>query len=71
MPTVEVKPELLRWAIGRSGLSMENEEYAPEVKRKVPIPNVFVEFDIEYTNTFEMLRDLKVKFIRKTKKPKK
>lgn len=48
-----------------------HEEYAPEVKRKVPMPNVCVEFDIKFVNTFEMLRDLRVKFTRRTKKSKK
>ncbi len=44
------------------------EEYAPEVKRKVPIPNVCEEFEVEYVNTFEMLRALNVKFVRSTKR---
>ena len=35
-----------------------HEEYAPDVKKKVPIPNVCVEFDVDYCNTFDMLRDL-------------
>jgi hypothetical protein len=39
------------------------EEYAPDVRKKVPIPNVCLEFDAEYTNTFEMLRDLRVRFV--------
>jgi hypothetical protein len=44
-----------------------HEQYAPDARRKVPIPNVCVEFDIEYANTFEMLRELGEKFIRRTK----
>jgi len=44
------------------------EEYAPDVKRKVPMPNVCIEFDIECVNTFTMLRDLGVKFVRPTKR---
>jgi hypothetical protein len=39
------------------------EEYAPDAKRRVPIPNVCVEFSVDYCNTFEMLRDLKVQFV--------
>jgi hypothetical protein len=42
-----------------------HEEYAPDAKRKVPIPNVCLEFDVEYRNTFEMLKDLKVRFVLK------
>lgn len=45
-----------------------HEEYAPDAKRKVPMPNVCVEFDIEYVNTFQMLRDLGEKFVRSTKR---
>jgi hypothetical protein len=46
-----------------------HEEYAGDVKKKVPIPNVCLEFDVDYVNTFEMLEDLKVKFILSTKRP--
>jgi hypothetical protein len=35
-----------------------HEEFAPDVKKKVPIPNVCIEFGVEYCNTFEMLRGL-------------
>jgi len=45
-----------------------HEEYAADVKKKVPIPNVCLEFDVDYVNTFEMLEDLKVKFILSTKR---
>jgi len=33
-----------------------HEQFAPEAKRKVPMPNVCVEFDVEYVDTFSMLR---------------
>jgi hypothetical protein len=45
-----------------------HEQYLPEAKRKVPIPNVCLEFDIKYVDTFEMLRDLGEKFVRRTKR---
>ncbi|MFO0884872.1 MAG: DUF4411 family protein [Pirellulales bacterium] len=45
-----------------------HEEYAPEVKRKVPMPNVCIEFNVEYVNTFDMLRDLGEQFIRRRRK---
>ncbi len=45
-----------------------HEDYAPDVKKKVPIPNVCLEFDVDYLNTFEMLEDLRVKFILRTKR---
>jgi len=40
-----------------------HEEFAPLAQKKVPMPNVCLEFDIEYFNTFEMLKDFNVKFI--------
>jgi len=42
-----------------------HEEFAPDVQKKVPIPNVCLEFDVEYCNTFEMLRELGERFILK------
>lgn len=45
-----------------------HEQYAPDAKRKVPIPNVCLEFDVEYVDTFSMLRDLGEKFVRSTKR---
>lgn len=45
-----------------------HEEYAPDAKRKVPMPNVCLEFGIEYVDTFQMLRNLGVKFVRSTKR---
>ena len=43
-------------------------EYAPDAKKKVPIPNVCIEFGVHYVNTFEMLRDLGEKFVRGSKR---
>ena len=45
-----------------------HEQFAPDAKRKVPMPNVCLEFEIEYLNTFEMLRMLGEKFVRSTKR---
>ena len=44
-----------------------HEEYAPDVKRKVQMPNVCLEFDIKYANTFEMLREIHQKHEAKRK----
>ena len=46
-----------------------HEEYAPAAQRKVPMPNICLEFNVDYVNTFEMLEDLKVKFVMSTKRP--
>lgn len=45
-----------------------HEEYAPDVKRKVPMPNVCLEFDVAYCDTFTMLRQLGLKFVLRTKR---
>lgn len=42
-----------------------HEEYAPDVKRRVPMPNICLEFRVDYTNTFDMLRELGVRFVSK------
>jgi hypothetical protein len=42
-----------------------HEEYAPDVKKKVPMPNVCLEFNVNYCNTFEMLQRVGEKFVRK------
>jgi hypothetical protein len=47
-----------------------HEVYAPEARKKVPIPNVCLEFDVEYCNTFDMLRDLKVQLVLRKRKAK-
>jgi len=47
------------------------EEYAPDVKKKVPIPNVCLEFGVDYHNTFEMLAELKEKFVLRKRRAKK
>ncbi len=59
---------LMAYASVNDQIVVTHEEYAPEVKRKVPIPNVCVEFEIEYVNTFEMLHALGEKFVRSTKR---
>ena len=45
-----------------------HEVYNPEIQKKIPIPNVCRQFGVEYVNTFDMLRELGVKFILKKRK---
>jgi len=46
------------------GLIVVSEEvYNRDVKKRVPIPNVCRQFDVEYVNTFDMLRELKIQFV--------
>ena len=39
-----------------------HETYEPNVKNRVKIPNVCLEFDVDYVDTLDMLVDLKAKF---------
>ncbi len=48
-----------------------HEEYAPDARKKVPMPNVCLEFDIDYCSTFEMLRAIKERFVLKTRRRRK
>jgi len=36
-----------------------NESLNPEIKKKIPIPNVCIHYNIQYVNIFDMLRKLK------------
>jgi hypothetical protein len=52
-----------------NGMSVvTHEEYAPRAQKKVPMPNLCLEFNVDYVDTFEMLKDLKVRFILSTKR---
>jgi hypothetical protein len=43
-------------ALGATLVTLET--YAPDSKRKVKIPNVCRQFDVDYVNTFDMLSEL-------------
>lgn len=45
-----------------------HEQYAPQAKTDVKIPNICVEFDVEYCDTFEMIRRVKEQFVLKTRR---
>lgn len=62
---------VLAYAHANNLVVVTHEEYSPNAVRRVPMPNVCVEFGIEYVNTFGMLRDLDVRFIRRTKRRRK
>ena len=61
---------IVAYAKANSLAVVTHEEYAPGAQKRVPMPNVCLEFGVPYFNTFEMLTDLKVKFILSTKKKK-
>ena len=39
-----------------------HEEFNPDVKKRVPLPNVCKQFGVEYIDTFTMLKELKARF---------
>ena len=59
------------WVIAYAAVNglvvVTHEQFAPEAKRKVPMPNVCIEFDVEYVDTFSMLRELRETFVRSPK----
>jgi hypothetical protein len=59
---------VVAFAAVNSLVVVTHEQYAPDAQRKVPMPNVCLEFDVDYVDTFAMLRDLGEKFIRSTKR---
>ena len=59
---------VLAYASVNGLLVVTHEQFAPDARRKVPIPNVCVEFEIGYVDSFEMLRQLGEKFVRSTKR---
>jgi hypothetical protein len=56
---------VVAYAKGNGLVVVTHEEYAPDAHKKVPIPNVCLEFDVAYCNTFEMLRELGERFVLK------
>lgn len=56
---------LVAYAKTNNLVVVTHEEYAPDIKKKVPIPNVCIEFDVACCNTFQMLRHLKEQFVLK------
>lgn len=53
---------VIAYAKANGHMVVTHEEFAPESRRKVPMPNVCLEFAVKYCNTFEMLADLGIQF---------
>ena len=53
---------LIAYAKANQLVLVTHEVHAPEAKRKVPIPNVCIEFEVQYVDTFEMLREFDTRF---------
>lgn len=52
---------LIAYAIAKGYVVVTHEQIDPNIRRKVPIPNVCEQFNVRYVDTFEMLRDLGVR----------
>ena len=59
---------MIAYAKANGLILVTHEEYAPDAKKKAPIPNVCLEFNVEYVNTFEMLQELSIQFILNTRR---
>jgi len=53
---------LIAYAIAKNLIVVTHEEFDSNIKKQVPIPNVCRAFNVPYTDTFQMLRNLGVKF---------
>lgn len=58
---------LIAFAKVNGMIVVTHERYAPEAKSSVKIPNVCLEFEVPFCNTFEMLRGLGEQFVRKAR----
>ena len=50
------------YAMVHDAIVVTQEIFQPEVKKRVPIPNLCWQFNVEYYNTFKMLHDFGVRF---------
>jgi hypothetical protein len=53
---------LVAYAKTKNRILITHEVAAPDAKAKIPIPNVCLAFDVEFEDTFQMLRKLGVRF---------
>lgn len=58
---------LVAFAHANNRTVVTHEEYAPQIRKNVKIPNVCVEFSVPYCNTFDLLRAVKEQFILRTR----
>ncbi|MCL6614222.1 MAG: DUF4411 family protein [Firmicutes bacterium] len=52
---------LVAYAMIKNCIVVTHEQFRPEAKKTVPIPNICQAFGVPYINTYQMLRDLGVK----------
>jgi len=56
-------PWLIAYAKANDLILVTLEVHAPDAKKKVPIPNVGLKFDVKSVNTFEMLTEQQTRFV--------
>ena len=54
---------LVAFAYVRDGVVVTQEVFDPNIRRRVPIPNVCKEFGVEYQNTMQFLAELNPRFV--------
>jgi hypothetical protein len=52
---------VIGFAVAKEYVVVTHEQLDPAIRRRVPIPNVCEEFDVEFVDTFQMLRSLGVR----------
>jgi hypothetical protein len=52
---------LIAYALAKNCVVVTHEQYDQNIKRKVKIPNVCRAFGVRYVDTFQMMRELKVR----------
>jgi len=61
-PSISADGWLVAYAKVKGCVVVTHELPSPDVRRKVPIPNVCRAFNVQFVDTFEMLRTLGVRF---------
>lgn len=61
--SAKADPWLIAYASVHDLTLVTHEQLRPDIKKRVPIPNVCEAFDVGYTDVFEMLRALKTRMV--------
>lgn len=52
---------LIAHALANKLIVVTEERYNTDIQRRIPIPNVCAVFNVEWVDTFQMLRDLNIR----------
>lgn len=52
---------LVSYGIAHGCIVVTQERFDPNIRRRIPIPNICEEFGVSYIDTFEMMRQLRMK----------